>query len=177
MRPKPGDYDPYYQNYIDLTEGEDILKILNEQSKETQSVLNCFPEKRGNYAYADGKWTVKQVIGHLMDTERVFAYRALSIARGETQPLPGFDQDVYVSNGKFNERDLFELSYEYRLLRESNYLMFKGLDKNVYNNRGIANDKEITVLAIMYIIAGHQKHHVKILNERYSITSNNFVDL
>ena len=125
MRPDQGDYAPYYENYIKLVEGEDILKILNEQSKKTQDVLNSFSEHKGNYRYADGKWTVKEVVGHLLDTERVFAYRALCIARGEKKSLPGFDQDDYVKEGNFNRRELFELNYEFRLLRESNLLLFR----------------------------------------------------
>ena len=112
MRPEPGDYAPYYERYIKLVEGDDILKILNEQSKKTQEVLNSFSEHKGNFRYAEGKWTVKEVVGHLLDTERVFAYRALCIARGEKKSLPGFEQDDYVKDGNFNRRELFELNYE-----------------------------------------------------------------
>ncbi len=125
MRPEQGDYAPYYENYIKLVEGDDILKILNDQSKITQDVLNSFSEHKGNYRYADGKWTVKEIVGHLLDTERVFAYRALCIARGEKKSLPGFEQDDYVKEGNFNRRELFELNYEFRLLRESNLLLFR----------------------------------------------------
>jgi hypothetical protein len=113
MRPSPGDYSPYYESYIKLIEGDDILKILNEQNKKTQDILNSFSEHRGNYRYADGKWTVKEVVGHLLDTERVFAYRALCIARSEKKSLPGFDQDDYVKEGNFNRRELFDLNSDY----------------------------------------------------------------
>lgn len=167
MKPKVGDYDSYYQTYIDLVTGDDILKILNDQSKETQQVLDSFSQKRGDFRYAEGKWTVKEVIGHMMDVERVFAYRALSIARGEKQSLPGFEQDEYVAKANFNNRELFDITYEFRLLRESNILMFRGLDKSVWQNRGVANNCEVTVLALMYIIVGHQKHHINILKEKY----------
>ena len=107
------------------------FRILVEQNMESQNVLNSFSENKGNYRYAEGKWTVKEVIGHMMDVERIFAYRALCIARGETKPLPGMDQDMYVTNGNFNKRQLFDLNYEYRLLRESNILLFGGFDKSV----------------------------------------------
>lgn len=168
MRPAKGDYSEYYQQYIDLVEDDNILNVLTKQNKETQAVLNSFPKNKGNYSYAEGKWTIKEIIGHLMDVERVFAFRALSIARGEKKSLPQFDQDEYVKNGMFNQHRLSDLIYEFRLLRESNILLFKGLDKTVWQNRGLANDNEVTVLALMYMIAGHEKHHLNILKERYN---------
>ncbi len=167
MRPANGDYGEYYQPYIDLVKGDDIFRILIEQNLESQNVLNSFSESKGNRSYAEGKWTVKQVIGHMMDVERIFAYRALCIARGETKPLPGMDQDTYVKNGNFNKRQLFDLIYEYRLLRESNILLFGSFEKSVLQNRGIASEYEVTVLALMYLTAGHEKHHLNILTERY----------
>lgn len=121
----------------------------------------------GNYSYEEGKWTVKEVVGHLIDTERVMAYRAVCIARGEKQPLPGFDQDAYVKSGNFNKRELFDLIYEFRLLRESNMLLAKGFDEKALQRRGVASKNEVTVLALLYIIAGHEKHHMNILQERY----------
>lgn len=167
MRPNPADYNLYYETYIKEIEGDNILKILNEQNKKTQEVLNSFSEHKGNYRYADGKWTVKEVVGHLLDTERVFAYRALCIARGDKKSLPGFDQDDYVSGGNFNSRNLSDLNYEFRLLRESNLLLFRTFSEEMLNRRGTANESLITVRAILWIIAGHEKHHVKVLLERY----------
>lgn len=167
MRPVQGDYAPYYENYIKLIEGEDILRVLNDQNKKTQDILNSFSEHRGNYRYADGKWTVKEVVGHLLDTERVFAYRALCISRGEKKTLPGFDQDDYVSEGNFNRRELFDLNYEYRLLRESNLLLFRSFTPEMLKLKGFANESSVTVLAILFMIAGHEKHHMNILREKY----------
>ena len=167
MRPAISDYAEYYQKYIDLVKGDDIFKILVEQNMESQNVLNSFSESKGNYSYAEGKWTVKEVIGHIMDVERIFAYRALCIARGETKPLPGMDQDYYVKNGNFNKRQLIDINYEYRLVRESNILLFGGFDKSVLQNRGNASGYEVTVLALMFMTAGHVKHHLNILMERY----------
>jgi hypothetical protein len=167
MRPNPGDYSPYYESYIKLIEGDDILKILNEQNKKTQDILNSFSEHRGNYRYADGKWTVKEVVGHLLDTERVFAYRALCIARSEKKSLPGFDQDDYVKEGNFNRRELFDLNYEFRLLRESNLLLFRTFTPETLKLKGFANESSVTVLAILFIIAGHEKHHMNVLREKY----------
>lgn len=167
MRPAKGDYAEYYQPYIDLVEGEDIIKMLTEDNIYAQDILNSFPQNKGNYRYASGKWTVKEVVGHIMDVERIFSYRALSIARGETKQLPGFDQDKYVINGKFNERPLSDLTYEYRIVRESTILLFKSFHKSVLQNRGNANGHDVTVLALMYMTAGHDKHHLNILKERY----------
>lgn len=167
MRPVKGDYNEYYQGYIDLIKGDDIFRILVEQNIDSQNVLNSFPENKGNFRYAEGKWTVKEVIGHMMDVERIFAYRALCIARGETAPLPSMDQNVYAANGNFNKRQLFDLNYEYRLLRESNILLFGGFDKSVLQNRGTASGYEVTVLALMFMTAGHEKHHLNVLMERY----------
>ena len=167
MRPNKNDYAPYYEGYINLVKGDDIHKILTAQSIETQGVLNSFSETLGNYAYAEGKWTVKEVVGHLIDTERVMAYRAMCIARGEKQLLPGFDQDAYVKTGNFNKRELFDLNYEFRLLRELNLLLSKGFDEEILQRRGVANNNEVTVLGLLYIIAGHEKHHMNILQERY----------
>ncbi|NWF87864.1 MAG: DinB family protein [Ignavibacteriaceae bacterium] len=167
MRPNKNDYAPYYERYISLVEGDDINKILNSQSKETQEVINSFSGAMGNFSYAPGKWTVKEVIGHLIDTERVMAYRAMCFARGEKQALPGFDQDDYVEYGNFNARELFDLNYEFRLLRESNILLARGMNEEALQRRGIANNNEITVRALLYVIAGHEKHHLNILMERY----------
>ncbi len=167
MRPNKGDYPEYAQKYIDLIQGEDIIWILNKTSKEMTDVINSFPKSKGDYSYSEGKWTVKQVIGHLSDTDRIFSYRALAIARGETQPLPSFNQDSYVENGFFDSKTLSEISYEYRLIRESNLLLYRSFDKSVYNNRGIAAGTEVTVLGIMFMVAGHQKHHINILKEKY----------
>jgi uncharacterized damage-inducible protein DinB len=167
MKPNKGDYPEYAQKYIDLIEGDDIIWILHQTSKEMSDVINSFPQSKGDYSYAEGKWTVKQVIGHLSDTDRIFAYRALAIARNETQPLPSFDQDLYVEKGNFNSKTLAEISYEYRLTRESNLLLYRSFEKSVYQNRGIAAGSEVTVLGILFMVAGHQKHHINILKEKY----------
>jgi uncharacterized damage-inducible protein DinB len=167
MRPDKTDYAPFYAGYVDALEGDNGIDILVSQSTATQELLNSFSEAKGNYAYAEGKWTVKEVVGHLIDAERIFAYRALCIARGEKKSLPGFEQNDYVATGNFNSRQLFDLNYEFRLLRESNILMFKGFNEFMLNQRGIANDKEVTVRALLFITAGHEKHHMKVLKERY----------
>ncbi|GAB4288591.1 MAG: DinB family protein [Ignavibacteriaceae bacterium] len=167
IRPGLNDCDPYFQRYINLIEGDDILKIIAKQSKATQDMLNSFPGSKGDFRYAPGKWTVKQVVGHLMDTERIFACRALCFARGEKKSMPGFDENQYTENGNFNSRSLADIVYEFRLLRESNLLLFKSFPEDILDRRGIADGREFTIRAIMFIIAGHERHHMNILNERY----------
>jgi hypothetical protein len=167
MRPKTGDNNPYYDRYISLIGDGDILEVLKEQGKTSEKFLKTFTEEQENYSYADGKWTVKEVLGHVIDTERIMAYRALAFARNEGQSLPGFEQDDYVAESNFNKRSLIDMINEFRTVRESNIILFKSFDDEIFNRRGTASESEVTVLALIYIIAGHEKHHMKILKERY----------
>ena len=167
-RPKQGDYSPYYDTYISLVEGTDPLKMMKEQLKNTVRLFSEIPESKGDFSYAHGKWNVKEILGHIIDTERVFAYRAMCIARGEKQSLPGFEQDDYVKASNFDKRKLSDLIDEYKKVREANLAMFKSFDDEAINRRGIANNKEITVNALMFIIPGHEQHHLNILKTKYS---------
>lgn len=167
MRPKPGDYDPYFERYIKLIEGDDIIKILYEQNKITRELIKSISDYKGNYRYDDTKWTIKEVIGHILDSERILAYRALSLARGEKKSLPGYDHEDYVREGNFNSRELLELSFEFKLLRGSNLLQFKNFSEDMLCKKGLADESSVTVLALLYIIAGHEKHHINVLEERY----------
>ena len=169
MKPKPEDYDAIYDGYISLIGDDDIIEVLEEQRKTSEKFLNSFTEKQGNYSYAEGKWTVKEVLGHVIDTEKIMAYRALAIARGEKQSLPGFEQDEYVAESNFNNRSLDDLINEFLTARESNIILFKSFDEEIFIRRGIASESEVTVLALIYIIAGHEKHHMKILSEKYGL--------
>ena len=167
MKPKPGDNNPYYDRYINLIEDDDIIVALKEQIKTSENFLKTLTEEQGNYSYADGKWTMKEVLGHVIDTERIMAYRALAFARNEKQSLPGFEQDDYVAESNLKKRSLIDMINEFRTLRESNINLFKGFDAEILNRRGTASGSEVTVLALIYIIAGHEKHHMKILKEKY----------
>lgn len=167
MKPKPEDYDAIYDGYISLIGDDDIIEVLKEQRKTSEKFLKTFTEKQGNYSYADGKWTVKEVLGHVIDTEKIMAYRALSFARGEKQSLPGFEQDDYVAESNFNKRSLADLINEFITIRESNIILFKSFNEEILIRRGTASESEVTVLALIYIIAGHEKHHMKFLKERY----------
>ncbi len=169
MRPRTGDNNPYYDRYISLIGDDDIIEVLEEQRKKSEKFLKTFTEKQGNYSYADGKWTMKEVLGHVIDTEKIMAYRALAFARGEKQSLPGFEQDDYVAESNFNNRSLADLINEFLTVRDSNIILFKSFDEEILNRRGIASESEVTVLALIYIIAGHEKHHMKILREKYGL--------
>ncbi len=166
-RPKLNDYAPYYGTYISKVNGENVLQVLEDQLEETQAFLTSISEDQGNYSYQTGKWSIKEVIGHIIDTERVMAYRALSIARGEKKELPGFDQDEFVINANFNNRSVANLAYELMFLRESNLVLFKSFDKDDFSKRGVASGNEVTVEALLYIIAGHEIHHINFLKENY----------
>lgn len=168
MRPQKGDYPEYAQKYLLLVD-DDIISVLEKSNDELNILLDNIPEEKGDYSYSEEKLTLKQVIGHLLDTYRIFAYHLLTIARGENQPLPSFDQDLYVINGNFNSRTLRYLIDEYKLLRESNLALIKSLEKSYYQNRGIAVGNSVTVLGLMFMIAGHQKHHINIIKGKYLI--------
>jgi uncharacterized damage-inducible protein DinB len=169
MRPSEKDYAPDYKDYIEQIKGDDIVNILEEQLNTTTKFFNSIPEEKGNYSYADGKWSIKEVLGHLIDSERIFAFRALCIARGEKQSLPGFEQDDYAKEGGFNKRTLKNLLEELNFVREANLSLFKSFSENEFNKRGVASENEVTVRAILFIIAGHGMHHFKVLKEKYGV--------
>ncbi len=166
-RPETNEYAPFYEGYIKKVIGNDPFSNLENQYQEIQSLLQSLPEVEANYAYSEGKWAVKEVLGHMIDTERIMGYRALCISRKEKQSLPGFEQDDYVREANFKERTITSLLEDYRTVRKSTINLFKNFTENMYNQRGMANDKEVTVLALLYIIAGHEMHHLKILKEKY----------
>jgi hypothetical protein len=167
QRPNKNDYSANQETYIKAVEGDNILIVLEDQLNTVPEFLASIPENKGEYAYADGKWTVKQVIEHIIDSERVFAFRALCIARGEKQTLPGFEQDDYVNEAHSNQRKIAELAVEFRKVREANLSLFKSFNEEVINKRGNVYDYQITINAILYSIAGHLNHHLNILKERY----------
>ena len=166
-RPEKNEYTSYYDGYINDVKGNEPIRNLEEQFREIQSLLQSLSEDEANYAYSEGKWTVKEVLGHLIDCERIMSCRALCISRKEKQSLPGFEQDDYVREANFKDRTITNLLEDYRAVRKSTISLFKTFSEEMFNQRGIANDKEVTVLALLYIIAGHEMHHLKILQEKY----------
>jgi hypothetical protein len=167
LRPQPGENAVYYDRYISLVEGNDILGALDEQRRQTLLLLCGRPESDGDIRYAPGKWSLKEVIGHLNDTERVMSYRALRIARADQTPMEGFEQDDYVRNGSFGERPLSDLIEDYIAVRRATISLFRNFDEESWTRRGTANKSEVSVRALAYIIAGHELHHRNIIEEKY----------
>jgi uncharacterized damage-inducible protein DinB len=169
-RPKSDEHDPYYSKYVVLVP-DDNLSIaghLADQHHETVDALRKAKSK-GDHAYAAGKWTVKEVVGHMCDTERIFAYRALRFARADSTDLPGFDENKYVANSNFKARTMDDLLEELWAVRAGTLSLAKHVPESAMSNRGSANGSPVTVRALLYIIAGHERHHLGILRERYGI--------
>jgi hypothetical protein len=166
-RPEPGEYAPYYDRYISLVEGTDVIGALESQRRQMLLLLSGRSEADGDFRYAPDKWTVKQLLGHVSDTERIFAYRALRIARGDQTPIEGFEQDGYVLNGPFATRSLCDLIDDYMAVRRATLTLFRNLDEVAWKRRGTANKNEVTVRALAYTTAGHELHHFRILEQRY----------
>jgi hypothetical protein len=166
-RPEASEYADYYANYIAKVPGSDVLSILESQRLQMLQLFAGRSERDGSFRYAPGKWTVKEVLGHITDTERIFTYRALRFARADQTPLPGFEQDDYVRSGAFGERTLAGLSEEFGAVRSASIGLFRSFKEDVWVRRGMANEKEVTVRALAFITAGHQMHHRIILEERY----------
>lgn len=167
IRPVEGEFLPYYDTYIKLVPAGDVLSTLDAQMLDTQALLRGLPASAATYRYAPGKWSVNEVIGHLIDSERIFAARALRFARNDPTPLPGFEQDDYVGNSKFDAYPLAELASEWDSVRRATVFLFRHLEEPAWMRRGIANNAEVSVRALAYIIAGHELHHREILSARY----------
>ena len=166
-RPGTDEYAPYYGTYIGKVPDGDLRAMLSSQLRETLALIRSIPESRGGHRYAPDKWSIKEVLGHLVDSERIFSYRALRIGRGDSTPLPGFEQDDYVPSGRFGERTLHDLADELGAVRQATIHLFAHLDEAALERRGTASGKSISVRALAYIIAGHELHHVGILKTRY----------
>ncbi len=166
-RPNENEYAPDYQGYINQVNESDILPVLRAQMDDLDVLLERVAPEKETYRYAEGKWSVREIVGHLIDGERVFGYRAYCIARGEQQNLPGFDQDEYMVTAPYHNIELEDLLSELRLIRLGNIAMFRTLDEASWNRVGTANENQISVRAIAFIMAGHIRHHMNVLRERY----------
>ncbi|MCH5721375.1 DinB family protein [Niabella hibiscisoli] len=169
MRPQTGDYPAFYDTYISLAAGTDVQSVLSRSLKSLEGFLHTIPDTLSDFAYAEGKWTVKEVLQHCIDTERIFAYRALSHARGEQQSLPGFEQDDYAATVAVNRRTLASLVEEFLLVRRTTLLLFEGLTREDLERTGIINRNPIKTLCWGFIIEGHWLHHQRILKEKYGL--------
>lgn len=165
-RPSNGDYAPFYAGYIKNVP-DDVIKALEDQLYLTNTFFKAIPADKIDYRYAEGKWSIKEIVGHLIDNERIMSYRALSISRNETQSLPGFDENDYIRESNYSKRNYYDIVDELRKVRESNLPMFKSFSEEILDRRGVANNSEVTVRALLFIIAGHEIHHINIVKERY----------
>lgn len=168
-RPSEGEHNPYYSRYIALVTEDDLLLALERQATEIRQLAASLPADREGYRYAPGKWTVRQVIGHMTDAERVFGYRAFRISRGDETPLSGFDENVFVERSPYDGVPAKELAEEFALVRAANLAFFRQLDASRWPLKGTANNSPISVRALAYIMAGHVRHHQKGLRANYGI--------
>jgi hypothetical protein len=167
-RPDPSEYPPYAAAYVDLVQGDDILRLLSGQAEDTVGLFQSIgAERAGAFRYAPDKWTASQVLGHVIDTERIFAYRALRVARNDGAPSPGFEQDDYVRFGPFDHCSLDSLVDEFRVVRAASLALYRNLQPEAWMRRGVANRFNVTVRGLAFLTAGHELHHAKILREKY----------
>jgi uncharacterized damage-inducible protein DinB len=168
-RPAPDESAPFYHGYISQVAGEQIGGYLAEQVHELERLLTPLDDTAARARYAPGKWSVKEVLGHLIDAERIFSYRLLRIGRGDVTPLPGFDQNPYVSAAHSDERALRELAAEFRAVRLSSVALVNGLPSTSWSQMGQASGESVSARALVYIIVGHVAHHLDVLRERYGL--------
>jgi len=166
-RPEENEYPPSGKIYVSQVDSDDVVQVLTEQIGVTATLLRSLGNEEAMTSYAPGKWTVKQVVGHMSDAERIFAYRVLRIARGDTTPLPGFEQNEYVPNAGSNERTLRDLLQEFATVRESTLTLVRGLPDEAWDRFGTASGSTVSVRGVVFMIAGHERHHHKLLQERY----------
>ena len=166
-RPAPDEFAPFYAGYVSAVPEGPLLMLLRDQLAETEALLRELTGARADHRYAPDKWSVKEVVGHIADAERIFAYRALRFARGDRTPLPGFEQEDYIRGGNFAARALPEIAGELRSVRMATITLFAGLSEEALQRRGPANGLEVSVRALAWIIAGHERHHARVLRERY----------
>lgn len=167
MRPQEKDHIPYFGHYIDLVPEEDVMTALYTNHTRVLEAIKNIPAEKEEHRYADNKWTVKQVLGHVIDTERIFCYRALCFARGEQQVLPGFDENVYAANMNLGNTDIVMLAEEFDVVRKATTLFYKQLDEKDLLTKGRSASGENNVLSIGFVICGHAMHHLNVIKERY----------
>lgn len=166
-RPAADEYDPYYRRYIEQVPDGPLDAVLEAQMRDTQTLLRGVGAERAEHRYAPGKWSVKEVVGHLADVERVMSYRMLRIARGDATALAGFDENAYVPEGRFGRRPLADIAAELAAVRGATVALVRSLDDVALERRGSANGSPVSARGLAFIIAGHERHHLGVLRERY----------
>ena len=166
-KPALTEHAPEFSNYVALVGEGDIIQTLERQIENSLSLLRTIPQDKANFRYAPEKWSVKELLGHLIDSERIFSYRALRFARNDQTPLPGYEQNDYVRNADFDGRSLADMAEEFSTVRRATIQLFRPLNETEWLRRGKANENDISVRALAYIIAGHELHHMEVLRTRY----------
>lgn len=166
-KPLPGEYAPFYQGYVEQVGEDDVLEKLVSNRKKTYDFFLSLPPEKADFAYAEGKWSIKEVLGHMIDTERVFCYRLLRFARADHHPLAGFNENFYASRANSKKRMLEDLASEFSDLRKANLYLYQNLTEEQLKRKGVASNAVVSVKALLYIIAGHELHHLNIIRERY----------
>jgi uncharacterized damage-inducible protein DinB len=167
VRPASTEFSPYYAGYVARVPDGDVVASLAAQVADTIALVRSLPESKGEHRYAEGKWSIRQVLGHMADTERIMAYRALRVARGDSTPLAGFDENAFVANARFDARTLDSLADDLSIVRRATVALLTPLSDEELLRAGSANGAPVTARALAWIIAGHERHHVAVLRERY----------
>ncbi len=165
-KPQPEEYAPFYKGYIDLIGEEDVLETLASNQSKTYDFFLSLPPEKADFAYAEGKWSIKEVLGHMIDTERIMSYRLLRFSRADHHPLAGFNENFFSSRSNYKMRTLESLADEFSLLRKSNLYLYQ-LNPEQLKRKGMASNAQVSVKALLYIIAGHELHHLNVIRERY----------
>ena len=168
-RPEASEYAPFYHGYVESVPEGDVVELLRSDARELLEAIRRIPEARAGHRYGPEKWTIRQVIGHLIDAERIFTYRALRVARGDRTPLASFDENAYVRAAGSDARTLADLAREMECVREATVLLFESLPDDAWGLSGIASGREVSLRALAYITDGHARHHLRILRERYGV--------
>jgi hypothetical protein len=168
-RPDASEYASFFHRYVELVPDGDVVELLRADGRELVETIRRIPSGRAGHRYGPDKWTIRQVIGHLIDAERIFTYRALRVARGDRTPLAPFDENAYVRTAGSDARTLTELARELEVVREASALLFESLPEDAWTLSGIASDREVSLRALAYITDGHARHHLRILRERYEV--------
>ena len=166
-KPAPTEHAPEFSKYVTLVAEGDIIQTLEQQIENSLSLLRTIPSDKANFRYAPDKWSVKELLGHVIDSERIFSYRALSFARNDQTPLPGYEQDDYVRDADFDSRNLADMAEEFATVRRATIQLFRPLNETEWLRHGKANENDVSVRALAYIIAGHELHHMEVLRSRY----------
>lgn len=168
-RPPATEFPPFYAGYVASVPDGDLLQVIRDAGNDLNAALSAIPEDRGSQRYAQGKWSIRTVIGHIIDTERIFTYRALRIARSDSTPLPGFDENEFAKTAGSDARSVADLAAEMAAVRASTLHLFASFADDAWARSGMVNNGTVTVRALGYITAGHAKHHLDVLRERYGI--------